>query len=79
MIHSLQFFTSITSVVHFSVRLPNGDMAKVTHIGIVKLTSTLTLDNVLCIPSFSFNLVSISKLTQSPSCCYIFLSHYRFI
>ena len=79
MIHSPQFFTSITSVVHFSVRLPNGDMAKVTHIGIVKLTSTLTLDNVLCIPSFSFNLVSISKLTQSPSCCYIFLSHYRFI
>ena len=79
MIHSLQFFTSITSVVHFSVRLPNGDMAKVTHIGIVKLTSTLTLDNVLCIPSFSFNLMSISKLTQSPSCCYIFLSHYHFI
>ena len=79
MIHSLQFFTSITSVVHFSVRLPNGDMAKVTHIGIVKLTSTLTLDNVLCIPSFSFNLVSINKLTQSPSCCCIFLSHYRFI
>ena len=54
-------------------------MAKVTHIGNVKLTFTLTLENVLCIPSFSFNLVSISKLTQSPSCCYIFLSHYCFI
>ena len=24
MIHSLQFFTSITSIVHFSVKLPNG-------------------------------------------------------
>ena len=79
MIHSLQFFTSITSIVHFSVKLPNGDMAKVTHIGTIKLTPTLTLKNVLCIPSFSFNLVSISKLTQSPSCCYIFLSHYGFI
>ena len=78
MVHSLQFFTSITSIVHISVKLPNGDMAKVTHIGTVKLTSTLTLENVLCIPTFSFNLASISKLTQSPYCC-IFLSRYCFI
>ena len=78
-VHSIHYFTSITSVVQISVRLPNGDMAKVTHIGNVKLTSTLILDNVLCINSFSFNLVSISKPTQSPSCCCIFLSHYYFI
>ena len=63
MVHSLQFFTSITSIVHISVKLPNGDMAKVTHIETVTLTATFTLENVLCIPSFSFNLVSISKLT----------------
>ena len=79
MVHSLHFFTSITSIVHFSIKLPNGDRAKVTHIGTIKLSSTLTLENVLCIPSFSFNLVSISKLTQSPSCCCIFPSHYYFI
>ena len=79
MIHSLAFFTSITFVVQISVRLPNGDMAKVTHIGTVQLSSTLVLDNVLCIPSFSFNLISISKLTQHPSCCCIFLSQYCFI
>ena len=79
MIHSLHFFTFVTSIVHFSVKLPNGDMAKVTHIGTVKLTFTFTLVNVLCIPSFSFNLVSISKLTQSSYCCCIFLSHYCFI
>ena len=36
MIHSLAFFTSITSVVQISVRLTNGDMAKVTHIGTVQ-------------------------------------------
>ena len=35
MIHSLAFFTSITFVVQIFVRLPNGDMAKVTHIGTV--------------------------------------------
>ena len=79
MVHSIHYYTSITSVVQISVRLPNGDMAKVTHIGTVRLTSILILENVPCIPSFSFNLVSISKLTQSPSCYCIFLSHYCFI
>ncbi|XP_075658822.1 uncharacterized protein LOC142628657 [Castanea sativa] len=33
-----------------SVRLPNGDMVQVTHIGTVKISATLTLDHVLCIP-----------------------------
>ena len=80
-IWSIHFIFSLLSLPFslFFVKLPNGDMAKVTHIGIVKLISTLTLENVLCIPSFSFNLVPICKLTKSPSCCCIFLSHYCFI
>lgn len=68
MVHSLNFFTSITSIVQISIRLPNGDMAKVTHI-----------ENVLFIPTFSFNLVSISKLIQNLSFYCIFLSRYYFI
>ena len=79
MIHSIQFFTSITSIVHISVRLPNGDMAKVSHIGTVQVSPTLLLENMLCIPTFSFNLISISKLTQSSSCCCIFLSQFCLI
>ena len=79
MVHSLTFFTLITSIVRIYVRLPNGDMAKVTHIGTMQLSPTLTLENVLCIPTFSFNLISINKLTQHPSCCCIFLSQYCFI
>ena len=63
MIHSLHFFKSITSSVQISIRLPNDDMVKVTHVGIVQVFSSLLLENVLCIPSFSFNLISISKLT----------------
>lgn len=77
-VHSFTLFTSITSIVQISIRLPNGDVAKVTHIGTVQLSSTLILENVLCIPTFSFNLISISQLTQSPTCC-IFLSHCCFI
>ena len=79
MVHSIHFFTSITSSVQISIRLPNGDMVKVTHIGTVKVSATLTLEHVLCIPSFSFNLISISKLTQNTSCCCVFLSHYCFL
>lgn len=79
MVHSLKFFTSITSIVQISIRLPNGDMAKVTHIGTMQLSPTLTLENVLFIPTFSFNLVSISKLIQNLSFYCIFLSRYYFI
>ena len=79
MVHSLHFFKSITSSVQISIRLPNGDMVKVTHIGTVQVSASLLLENVLCIPSFSFNLISISKLTQNSSCCCIFLSNFCFL
>ena len=79
MVHSLHCFKSITTSVQFSVRLPDGDMVKVTYIGTVQVSASLLLENVFCIPSFSFNLISISKLTQNSSCCYIFLSNYCFL
>ena len=61
MVHSLQFFTSITCTVQISVQLPNGAVAKVTHIGTVHLSSGLILENVLCIPTFSFNLALLAN------------------
>uniref|UniRef100_A0A2N9GWN9 Uncharacterized protein n=1 Tax=Fagus sylvatica TaxID=28930 RepID=A0A2N9GWN9_FAGSY len=57
MIHSITLFTTISSVLHTNVELPNGEFALVTHIGTVKLSNSLTLTNVLCVPSFSFNLI----------------------
>lgn len=50
-----------------------------THIGTVKLFATLILDHVLCVPSFSFNLLSINKLTQKLPFCLVFLSQFCFI
>ena len=79
MIHSLHFFKSITFLVQISIRLPNGDMVKVNHIGTVQVFASLLLENVLCVPSFSFNLIFISKLTHNFSCCCIFLSNYFFL
>ena len=79
MVHSMSQFTSITSIVNTYVYLPNGDQALVTHVGIMHISSTLVLKDVLCVPSFAFNLISVSKLTKTSFCCLIFLGNCCFI
>jgi hypothetical protein len=79
MICSISFFTSITSVVSKSVRLPNGQYDSVTHIGTIKISESFVLTDVLCIPSFSFNLISISKLIKNLQCCVILLTKFCFV
>ena len=74
MVHSISYLTKITSVAHISVKLLNGESVLVTHVGQVQLSHDLVLDNVLCVPSFSFNIISIGKLTHYLKCCCIFLS-----
>lgn len=66
---SLSFFSSY-SVVHksMSVQLPDGSHVPVTHIGTVHCSPSLVLMNVFHIPSFKFNLLSISQLTNSTNC-----------
>ena len=64
MVHSVVQLTTITSIVHTCVYLPNREQALVTHVGIVQVSSTLILTDVLCVPSFTFNLISISKLLK---------------
>ncbi|XP_075666001.1 uncharacterized protein LOC142635805 [Castanea sativa] len=73
MIHSIECLTTITSTLNTFVNLPNGEVASVTHIGIVKISKHLVLHNVLCVPSFSFNLISVSQLAMPTACCLIFL------
>ena len=60
---SVSLFQSYTIVSHCVVELPNDESAHVTYIGIVKLSNSLILEHVLCVPSFSFNLLSVSQLT----------------
>ena len=45
-----------------------------THIGIVHCSSSLILKDVFHIPSFKFNLLSISQLTKSSNCDVLFSS-----
>ena len=79
MIHSISYYTSITSTLNTYVNLPNGEVAQVTHIGAVQISEKPVLHNVLCVPSFSFNLISISQLTKFVLCCLIFFGNLCFI
>ncbi|CAN1160570.1 hypothetical protein LINPERPRIM_LOCUS37649 [Linum perenne] len=47
-----------------SVRLPDGSFISVTHIGTSRLGHGLELNHVLVIPSFKFNVLSISRLIE---------------
>jgi hypothetical protein len=79
MVNSISSFTTITAIVSTSVALPNGEHVTVTHIGTIKISKHLVLTNVLCVPSFSFNLISASKLIKHLACCLIFIANYCFI
>ena len=46
------------------ITMPNGKQALIKNIGSMHLASGLILQNVLHIPEFQFNLLSISKLTN---------------
>ena len=79
MLHSISYFTSITATLNTHVNLPNGEIALVTHIGIVRISESLVLYNVLYVPSFSFNLIFVSQLAKSILCCLIFFGNLCFI
>lgn len=78
MICSPSLFTTITCTTQAHVQLPNGTQVAVTHIGTVQLSPEIRLTNVLCVPSFTFNLLSVSKLTHNPSLCVVFLRDHCF-
>ncbi|KAK9740327.1 hypothetical protein RND81_03G026900 [Saponaria officinalis] len=48
----------------YSVSLPNGHIITINSVGTVPLTPQITLHNVLFIPSFKFNLLSVGKLCK---------------
>ena len=62
---SVSLLSSITAITNTIVELPNGETTSVTHIGTIVLSSSLTLNNVLCMPSFTFNLLFVSTITKT--------------
>ena len=52
--------------------MPNGHAAKIEHIGSIQIGPNLILRDVLHVPDFQFNLLSISKLTKKTGLVVIF-------
>ncbi|XP_019155033.1 PREDICTED: uncharacterized protein LOC109151887 [Ipomoea nil] len=65
---SLQFFDKCCRIEGVSVKLPNGEVVSVTRVGQIIFDKGLILENVLYIPSFTFNIVSVSKLARQSRC-----------
>lgn len=76
---SSQFFTTSSPVTNRYVYLPNHALAQVTHIGTIHFSKSLILYNVLCVPSFELNLISVAKLNQTSSCHATFTNNLCFV
>ncbi|KAL2247408.1 UNVERIFIED_CONTAM: Retrovirus-related Pol polyprotein from transposon RE1 [Sesamum indicum] len=57
-----------------TVTFPDGSNSLATKAGDINLTSTLTLTHVFLIPSFKYNLLSVSQLCKTHSVSFIFLT-----
>ncbi|XP_019163277.1 PREDICTED: uncharacterized protein LOC109159652 [Ipomoea nil] len=71
---SREFFNNCCEVKGATVNLPNGERVVVQHKGDIKLAEDLWLKNVLHIPDFRFNIVSVSRLLQDSSHILLFNS-----
>lgn len=76
---SLNSFQSLVLSVNYDVTLPNGHTVSIAGTGSVRLSDHLTLENVLFVPEFHFNLVSVSALTHQHHYSVIFTSDYYVI
>lgn len=63
----LAMFTELTPVHNVTVTLPNMKVP-ITHTGIIHITDALVLYDVLHVPDFRFNLISVSNLLRSLFC-----------
>lgn len=62
MICNTSIVTIITASLLKNVKLPNGNLEAVIHIGTVQVKPTILLHNALCVPSFTFNLFQLENL-----------------
>ncbi|KAL2925577.1 Retrovirus-related Pol polyprotein from transposon RE2 [Bienertia sinuspersici] len=70
----LKYFDSYEKIYDstFGITIPDGTRVNVTHKGIVKLDDGITLLDVLLVPGFKFNLLSVGKLCQDMDCEVVF-------
>lgn len=73
MTSSLKYLMNVKAApTMLTITLPTGATAVITHIGDVKLPNGLQLKNVLYVPQFKHNLLSIHKLAKDSKCDVVF-------
>ncbi|XP_019460137.1 PREDICTED: uncharacterized protein LOC109359897 [Lupinus angustifolius] len=77
--NEISHYSSYSSIKPMTIRLPNGASILAKHSGIVAFSTNLHLTNVLHIPGFTYNLISIHKLTTHSNCTVVFDQHCCFI
>nr|DAD22652.1 TPA_asm: hypothetical protein HUJ06_024115 [Nelumbo nucifera] len=70
--NSLKYFDSYTTIPGLFVNFPNRTKVQATHIGTIPLASAIILNDVLFVPSFSFNLISVQKFAKDSNSSIIF-------
>ncbi|KAL0372319.1 UNVERIFIED_CONTAM: Retrovirus-related Pol polyprotein from transposon RE1 [Sesamum calycinum] len=69
------FFTALTKLHKPTlVHLPDNSISYATHLGNIALSPKLTLTDMLLIPNFKHNLISVSQLCKSHSVAFVFLT-----
>uniref|UniRef100_A0A803LQG4 GAG-pre-integrase domain-containing protein n=1 Tax=Chenopodium quinoa TaxID=63459 RepID=A0A803LQG4_CHEQI len=74
--HDLKLFDPYTILDsdENTITIPDGTEVQITHIGTVKLSPTILLRDVLYVPDFQFNLISVHKLSKDMKSNVIFTS-----
>ncbi|EPS57917.1 hypothetical protein M569_16900, partial [Genlisea aurea] len=62
MCYQKNLFTELYHIPEILVKLPTGATVNITEIGTVPVTDALSLRNVLYVPSFQYNLISVIRL-----------------
>ena len=73
---SFAWFQTYSKIKPVHVNLPNGSWVTALYSGIVRFSSTLVIHNVLYVPNFNFNLISISKLISDLHCTLNFSANF---
>ncbi|XP_060972562.1 uncharacterized protein LOC133038428 [Cannabis sativa] len=73
-------FSAIThNTINKYVTLPNGTKVQIEHIDTVNINSCITLHNVLFVPQFHYNLLSVHALLQHSNHSMHFTANYCYI
>ncbi|XP_058777098.1 uncharacterized protein LOC131651452 [Vicia villosa] len=72
--HSLSMFKTINTISPINIKLPNGAIVTTNKFGSVYFSDVLHIHDVLYIPTFFTNIISVSKLCHSLDCTLTFTS-----